>query len=101
MEGTTLQELTDSTTPDSAERFDLEYDQYLEDLVFQSAEHMLWYDMGFVGSKDFTHETVDDVYNNNLYCMSWFYNGALLFDTFEIEYENWLAEQLYNVMLCE
>lgn len=66
----------------------IQYEQYLEDLLFHYVEHMSWFDMGFVLTKDFMPETVDDLYHNNTYCMSWFYNGALLFDTFEIEYEN-------------
>jgi len=77
------------------------YEQYLADLVFHYVEHMDWYEMGFVGTEDFMPETVDDVYNSNLYCMSWFYGGALPFDAFELEYEEWLSEQVLEALIDE
>jgi len=99
MDASSSQESTDYSGPNPLELLELQYEQYLEALVFQCAEHMSWYEMGFVRTKDFTPETVEDVYNNNVYCMSWFYSGALPFDTFELQYENWLAEQVFNAMV--
>jgi len=101
MEISTVQESIDSSRLGPAEELDMLYEQYLEDLVFLCAEHMSWYEMGFVQTKDFTPETVDDVYNNNLYCMNWFYNGAFPFDTYELQYENYLAQQVLDVMMYE
>jgi len=101
MEDPTPQESAGSSVPSPSEQFDVQYVLYLQDLVFLHVEHMSWYEMGFVRTQDFMPETVKDVYNDNLYCMSWFYSGALPFDTFEIQYENWLAEQVYIVMMYE
>jgi len=101
MEGNSVLESMDSSMPSPPGTYEIQYEQYLEDLVFHYIEHMSWYDMGFVRTKDFMPENVDEVYNSNLYCMSWFYNGALLFDTFELQYENWLAEQVFQAMVEE
>jgi len=39
-----------------------------------------------------------DEYNNNLYCLSWFYNGVILFVNWKEEYEQWLCEQVFDAM---
>jgi len=48
--------------------------------------------------KDFMPETVEDVYSNNLYCMSWFYNGVFPFDIWEEDYDNWLCETALSMI---
>lgn len=36
---------------------------------------------------DFMPETVDDIYSNHLYCISWFYGGIFPFDSWEVSYD--------------
>jgi len=93
-----MQESTNSSMPSPSEQVDVQYALYLRDLVFHYIEHMLWYEEGSVGTEDFMPEMLDDVYNEHLYCMSWFYGGVLPFDSFKIEYENWLYERVFRAM---
>lgn len=80
------------------EQYELEEATYLEDLVFRYSEHMLYYEFGLMESKNFETNSIDDVYNQNMYCMSWFYNGCYPFDQWEANYENWLYEQVCSAM---
>jgi len=83
---------TNSTIGNAFEQVHDEYDLYLQDLVFHYIEHMQWYEDSFVRTLDCMLEIIDNVYNNHLYCMSWFYEGACLFNSFESEFENSLVE---------
>jgi len=47
---------------------------------------------------DFWPKTTLDVYSSNLYCLSWFYDGAFPYDTWEEEYDNNLCEQAFSIM---
>jgi len=47
--------------------YDVEHKQYLEELVVCYTKYQYWYDLGFVDSMNSMPETVDDVYNNNIY----------------------------------
>lgn len=91
-------ESTNRTMAPIFEQVHVQYDLYLQDLVFHYVQYMQWYKEGSVQTLDFMLETIDDVYNNHLYYISWFYEGALPFDSFEIQYENWLAEQVMEAL---
>lgn len=94
-------ESMDSCMASPSESLDVPYEQYLEDLVLHYVEHMSWYELGFIDTEDFMPKTVDDVYNSNLYYMSWFYKGVLPSDTFELQYEEWLSEQVLEALINE
>jgi len=78
--------------------YKLQHKHYLEELVFHHVEPMSWFELGFVQTLDFWLEITLDVYSNNLYCLSWFYNGAFPYDTWEEKYDNSLCEQVFSVM---
>ena len=70
------------------EDYEAQYEWYLQELVYYYTEHSSWYEFGFVCSKNFLPKTLFNVYHNNLYCMSWFYNGVFPFDCWEEDYDN-------------
>lgn len=77
------------------EQYDLEFVEYFEGLALLHLNHMYLYDRGIVTTEDFMPETVGEVYNKYLYCMSWFYDSCYPFDSWEENYENWLCEQAF------
>lgn len=82
----------------SVHEYEHALDKYLERLVNLHFEWLEWYADGFVQTMDFIPETVDEVYHSNMYCLSWFYEGAYPFENFDEEYENWLAEEVLQRM---
>ena len=80
------------------ELYDLEFAEYFEGLALLHLNHMYLYDRGIVTTEDFMPETVGEVYNKHLYCMSWFYDSCYPFDSWEENYENWLCEQEFLAM---
>jgi hypothetical protein len=82
------------------EEYDVEHAEYLQRLAVLHMEHMYLYDHGFFDTEDFMPESADDVYNNNVYSMSWFYHGCFPFDSWEENYENWLYDEVYLAMLA-
>ena len=80
------------------EEYDVQYATYLEKLAFLHSEHMYFYERGLLNNTDFMPETVDDVYNKNMYSLSWFYDGGYPFDTWEENYDQWLYEQVCVAM---
>lgn len=79
--------------------YDLQHVAYLEHFVILYIEHMYYYELGIVGGKDFLPTTMVDVYNENRYCMSWFYSDCNASDQWETDYDNWLYEQVCSVMM--
>jgi len=69
-------------------------------MVDHYTKHILWYELGFLSKNDFIPETVDEVYSNHLYCMSWFYEGIYPFHSWEVEYDDYLRELVYAVLNC-
>jgi len=61
---------------------------------------MAWWVLGFVPLNNFMLEGLVDEYINNLYCLSWCYNGVILFENWEEEYEQWLCEQVFDAIDC-
>lgn len=82
-----------------SEEYELELHNYLEQLVLQYTEHIQWYEQGFFLTKNFRKEIVDDVYYNNLYYMSWFYDGLMQFDEWEQQFDSWLCKQVFLAMV--
>ena len=76
------------------EEYDVQHAAYLQRLALLHSEHMYFYERGFLNTEDFMPETVDDVYNKNMYSMSWFYDGCYPFDTWEDNYDHWLYDQV-------
>jgi len=70
----------DEFRDNSIEQFEKEHKLYLEKLVCHYVEHMEWYALGFVGDQNFMPKIAEDVYNNNLYYMSWFYHRLFPFN---------------------
>lgn len=81
------------------EQYDVEIDAYFQRLALLHVEHMYLYECGLVRTEDFIPETVEDVYNKNMYNLSWFYEGYYPFDQWEENYEQWLYDQVCNAML--
>lgn len=77
------------------EAYDLGHAQYLEMLAVLHAEQPYNFERGLLP------ETVDDDYYNNMYCISWFYEGHYPFDTWEENYDQWLYDQILFEMLEE
>jgi hypothetical protein len=46
-----------------------------------------------MGNQNFMPQTIDDVYINNLYALSWFYDGCYPFDSYEDENDTYLYTQ--------
>ena len=65
------------------------------DLALQHKDHMEYYDGGFLTSTNFIVETVEDVYLNNLYAMSWFYDGIYPFNSYKEEMDSYLYEEMF------
>jgi hypothetical protein len=59
---------------------------------------MYFVESGLLNEHDFLPETMEDVYNTNLYSMSWFYEGCYPFDTWEDNYDHWLYDQVFLAM---
>jgi hypothetical protein len=76
-----------------------EYEQqlrtYLQRLALLHSQHMYFFERGLLNTQNFLPETMEDVYNNNLYAMSWFYEGCYPFDTWEDNYDHWLYDQVF------
>jgi hypothetical protein len=70
-----------------------EYDRYLEHLAFLHLDYMFYYNQGFVSTKAFWPQTADDVYNENLFAISWFYEGCCEFNMWEASYEASLYDE--------
>jgi len=85
----------------SFEDDDFENVQYLRDMVCHYTEHMLLYGLGFMPAHDFLPETLNDVYSGQLYCMSWFYIGIYPFDSWELEYDDYLRGEVQNEFNCD
>jgi len=86
---------------DSSSQYDtVQHVKYIRDMVFQYTEHMLWCELGFMTGNNFEPETLDDVYCSHLYCMSWFYGGTYLFDTWETEYDDYLRQEVDDAVNC-
>lgn len=94
-------ECCDKVVSSSIEEDDLQHVQYLRDMVYQYTKHMLWYKEGFVPEQDFMLENVDDMYSNHLYCMSWFYGGTYPFDSWEVEYNDYLRGIVHSELNCD
>ena len=77
------------------EDYDDGEEQYMGDLAVGHKDHMKYYDGGFLTSTNFRVETVEDVYFNNLYAMSWFYDGIYPFDTYEEQMDSYLYEETF------
>jgi hypothetical protein len=97
-DGESVGECSYAYEPYPFEQYDLEFAEYFKGLDLLHLNHMYLYDHGIVATEDFMPETVGEVYNKNLYCMSWFYDGCYPFDSWEENYENWLAEQAFLAM---
>lgn len=69
------------------------HDQYLEHLAFLHLDHMYYYNRGICSTLTFWPETIDDVYNNNLFAISWFYHGCFDCETWEAKYEEILYRE--------
>jgi hypothetical protein len=67
------------------EEYDCVEEQYSRHLALQHKDHMEYYSLGFLTNGSFMLEIVDDVYTNNLYALSWFYDGFYLFDSYKLE----------------
>lgn len=74
------------------DEYERQYEAYLEDLLFRYVEHFTWWELGFVPLSDFRAQGFVDEYHENLYCMSWFYDGLFPFENWECAYEEWLGE---------
>lgn len=76
------------------EEYEKELDSHLQSMAFMEKEHMYYYDLGFFGNKSFWPDDVDDLYANNIYCMSWFYDGVYEFETLDDAHDKWWAEEV-------
>lgn len=94
------QECFEEEVSSSFEDNDIDHVKYLRNMVGHYIKHMVWYELGFVPAHDFMPETVDDIYSNHLYCVSWFYVGVFPFDSWEVEYDDYLREQVQNALNC-
>lgn len=83
------------------EGYDAAYDHYLKSLIHIHNDHMYYYNWGCFLTKDFQPKTINDVYNNNLYSISWFYHGCYKFDTFEVAYESSLYKETQDHRMNE
>lgn len=71
---------------------------YFENLVELYMEYMYYVELRLIGDKDFVSSSCSDVYDQNMYCMSWFYDGGYPFDQWELNYEDWLYERVFSTM---
>jgi hypothetical protein len=83
------------------EDYDHDEEQYLGELTLRHLEHMEYFILGFYSNQKFVQEAVHDIYISNVYAMSWFYNGAYPFDSYEADIECYLYEQAYLEMNME
>lgn len=81
------------------EAFDVAYDRYLEQLTFLHMDHILH--LGCSHCEYFPDDSVDDLYSNNLYAISWFYHGCYDFDTWEADYDTWLYEEAFRGQITD
>jgi hypothetical protein len=65
------------------EDFDCLEEQYIGQLALLHKEHMEYFSLGYIINKNFIFETVQDVYSNNFYALSWFYEGIYPFNSYE------------------
>jgi hypothetical protein len=83
--------------PDSLEypfeEYNVGKEQYRGHLALLHKEHMEYYSLGLMCNQNFMPETVDDVYINNLYALSWFSDGCYPFDSYEDEKDTYLYTQ--------
>lgn len=91
-------ESSSANEPYPFEQYDLQCADYFEGLAILHMNHMYLYDCGIVTTEDFMPDTVEELYNKNLYCMSWFYDSCYPFDSWEDKYDNWLCEQAFLAM---
>jgi len=70
------------------EEYDEEHAEYLQCLALLHKDHMYFYNYGFFHIEDFMPETTNNVYNNNVYNMSWLYHGCFPFYNWEENYKN-------------
>jgi len=84
MANRTMQEREDATRLRECDEYDIQQELYLQKLIFLYTERMSWFDLGFVDTMDFTPAIVHDVYNENLYCMSWLYDSVFSYDTWHL-----------------
>ena len=80
------------------EDYDDGEEQYMGDFSLWNMDHMEYYDGGFVTTTNFRVETVDNVYSNNLYALSWFYDGIYPFDSYEEQMDSYLYEETFLKM---
>jgi hypothetical protein len=81
------------------EDYETAWEQYIGDLSLRHKEHMQYFLLGLLSRENFMRETVDDVYMSNIYAMSWFYNGAYPFDSYEADKDSYLYEQAFSKMI--
>ena len=80
------------------EEYEQELSTYLQRLALLHRQHMYYVESGLLNEHNFFPETMEDVYNMNLYSMSWFYEGCYPFDTWEDNYDHWLYDQVFFAM---
>jgi len=80
-------------------QYEMELNKYFKHLVDLYMDWLILYNLGIVGSLDFLPESVDDVYHNNLYCMSWFYEDVYPFEMLEDDIDCWLANRLIQEIM--
>lgn len=90
----TVQSCVSPSVGDSIEQWEVEFEEYLERMVYLHMDRQELYDLGLVGSMDFMPESIDDVYHAHLYCMSWFYEDVFPFENLEEDHDRLLAERL-------
>jgi hypothetical protein len=80
------------------EEYEQQLSTYLQRLVLLHRQHMYFFESWLHHTQNFLPETMEDVYNKNLYSMSWFYEGCYPFDTWEDNYDHWLYDQVFFAM---
>ena len=83
-------ELSDSVLDLSYLEFENAENCYLEELAFLHKEHMQLVSEGLICGSQFWPNTIDEVYNKNMYGISCFYFGDYPFDKWEEDYECYL-----------
>lgn len=94
-------ESTFTYEPYPFEQYECKFSEYLKGLALLHLNHIYLYDRGIVTTEDCMPETLGEVYNKHLYCMSWFYDSCYPFDSWEQNYENWLCEEAFIAMRDE
>ena len=56
---------------------------------------MEYYYLRYVTEDHFMSHTIEDVYTNNLYALSWFYEGPYAFNTYKADRDSYLYFQMF------